>query len=428
MLNQTLNKHENFFCMTNLILFNFTQRSDMKKKIIIFSTLAILLASTFIMFRKKNKIQVVTPITIEKPTRKALTQMITASGNLKAKEQISVGSLVAGKVIDIKVEDNDIVKKDQVLAVLDDGVGDTETRRLTANLAEAKANLTFIEKFYKRQTALYKSGQISQNSYDQITKDYETAKAKVDQTKAALDLSMQTYNNLFIKSPANGIVIAKRIDLGQMVTAVLQATVLFEIAKDLHEMEAWLDVDEADIGLVQEGQEAIFTVDSFPKKYFYGKVKRIQYQAKIVDNVVTYATVLDVQNPKLRLRPGMTANVEIKVAENEDALIIPNKALRINATNIEYVANKLKYKLEKVSMEQKLAGQKSKKITKDYIWILEDKTIKQIEVKLGINDGKFTEVKKGIKENDNVIIETESAPKDNPLNKMFPQVGGIGKK
>lgn len=398
------------------------------KKFLFLISLILLPVGAFYVFHKKRKITVVEPIKTEKPIRKALIQMITASGNLKAKEQISVGSLVAGKVVDIKVEDNDLVKKDQILAILDDGVGDTETRRLAATLAEAEANYIYLEKFYKRQTALYKSGQISQNSYDQFTRDLDMAKSKVDQTKAALDRSTQTYNNLFIKSPADGIVIAKRIDLGQMVTAQLQATVLFEIAKDLHEMEAWLDVDEADIGMVKEGQEAVFTVDSFPKKHFEGKVKRIQYQAKIVDNVVTYATVLDVKNPKLRLRPGMTANVEIKVAENSNALIIPNKALRINPINVEYVANKLKYKLEKVSIEEKLAGQKSKKIMKDYIWILDGKTIKQIEAKLGVNDGKFTEIKSGISDDTNIIIETEIAPRDNPLGKLFPQMGGIGKK
>ena len=398
------------------------------KKFLLLISLILLPVGVFYAFHKKRKAIIVEPIKTEKPIRKAVIQMITASGNLKAREQISVGSLVAGKVIDIKVEDNDVVKKGQVLAVLDDGVGDTETKRLTANLAEAKANYVYLEKFYKRQTALYKAGQISQNNYDQITRDLDISKAKVDQTQAALDLAMQTYNNLFIKSPADGIVIAKRVDLGQMVTAQLQATVLFEIAKDLHEMEAWLDVDEADIGMVKEGQEAVFTVDSFPKKHFEAKVKRIQYQAKTVDNVVTYATVLDVKNPKLRLRPGMTANVEIKVAENENALIIPNKALRINPVNIEYVANKLKYKLEKVSVEEKLAGQKSKKIMKDYVWILDNKTIKQIEAKLGINDGKFTEIIKGIQDDSDIITETENAPRDNPLGKLFPQMGGIGKK
>jgi HlyD family secretion protein len=398
------------------------------KKFIIFLTLLILSAGAFYMFRKKNKVQISEPIKIEKPIKKPLIQLVTATGNLKAKEHISVGSLVAGKIVEIKAEDNDIVKKDQVLAVIDDGTGDTETRRLKAALAEAKANFEYIEKFYKRQTALYKSGQISQNAYDQLTRDYKAAQTKVDQNQASLDLSMQTYDNLFIKSPADGIVISKQIDLGQMVTAVLQATVLFEIAKDLHDMEAWLDVDEADIGMVKEGQDAIFTVDSFPKKQFTGRVKRIQYQAKIVDNVVTYATVLDVKNPKLRLRPGMTANVEIKVADNPNALSVPNKALRINSLNIEYVANKLKYNFEKISEDQKTAGQKSKKVIRDYLWILEGKTIKQIEVKLGINDGKFTEVKKGINEDSNIIVDMEAAPRENPLSKLMPQVGGIGKK
>lgn len=255
-------------------------------------------AATIYIVKKKKQSPKISPIQTEKPIRKNVVQIITASGNLKAKEQISVGSLVAGKVVEIRVDDNDAVKKDQILAVLDDGVGDSDVKKLKAVLVEAKANAEYMTKYFNRQKELYKSGQISQNNFDKLTQDYKVALAKVDQTKADLEKAEKVDGNLLIKSPADGIVIAKRVDLGQMVTAQLQATVLFEIAKDLHEMEAYLDVDEADVGMVKEGQEAIFTVDSFPKKHFEAKVKRIQYQAKIVDNVVTYATVLDVKNPK----------------------------------------------------------------------------------------------------------------------------------
>jgi len=403
----------------------------MKKKLILFISVVILALAGFGYFIKKKKDAVKTvPLVTEKPTQKQIVQLVTASGNLKAREQISVGSLVAGKVVEIKAEDNDLVKENQVLTILDDGIGNSEVKRIKATLDEAKANAEYLTKYYNRQKELYKSGQISQNSFDQTTQDYKVALAKVDENAASLEKAQKTYDNLFIKSPANGIVIAKRVDLGQMVTAQLQATVLFEIAKDLHEMEAWLDVDEADIGMVKEGQEAIFTVDSFPKKNFEAKVKRIQYQAKIVDGVVTYATVLDVQNPKLKLRPGMTTNVEIRVAENVKALVIPNKALRLNPINIEYAANKLRYKFEKISAEQKIDGQKSKKVMRDYVWVKEGDTIKQIEIKLGINDGKATEVLKGITENTDIIVEVEPAPRDNPLNKMFAvhSGGGIGSK
>lgn len=401
----------------------------MKGKIItIFLAIALSTISAIYIVKKRKNAVKIEPIKTEKPIRKDVVQLVTASGNLKAKEQISVGSLVAGKVIEIRVDDNDIVKKDQILAILDDGIGDSDVKRLNAILSEAKATAEYTTKYYNRQKELYKSGQISQNNFDKITQDYKVAIARVDQTSAELEKAKKTYDNLFIKSPADGIVIAKKVDLGQMVTAQLQATVLFEIAKDLHEMEAYLDVDEADIGMVKEGQEAIFTVDSFPRKHFEAKVKRIQYQAKIVDNVVTYATVLDVKNPKLRLRPGMTTNVEIKVAENNKAIVISNKALRVNPVNVEYVANKLNRKFEKLTPEQKTEGQKSKKVVRDYVWISENNTLKQVEAKLGINDGKYSEVLKGVSDNTDIIVEVEAAPRDNPLNKMFGQPGGIGKK
>lgn len=401
----------------------------MKGKLLtILIAIAISAASAIYIIKKKKNAVVIEPLITEKPIRKDVVQIVTASGTLKAKEQISVGSLVAGKVVEIKVDDNDVVKAGQILAILDDGIGDSNVKKLKAILVEAKATADFTTKYYNRQKELYKSGQISQNSFDKISQDYKIALAKVDQTSADLEMAQKTYDNLFIKSPADGIVIAKKVDLGQMVTAQLQATVLFEIAKDLHEMEAYLDVDESDIGMVKEGQEAVFTVDSFPRKHFDAKVKRIQYQAKIVDNVVTYATVLDVKNPKLKLRPGMTTNVEIKVAENNKAIVIPNKALRINPINVEYVANKLKNKFEKITTEQKMEGQKSKKVVRDYIWILEGNTIKQVESKLGINDGKYSEVLKGIDDNTNIIVEVEAAPRDNPLNKIFGQPGGLGKK
>src|SRR3990172_6617326 len=275
------------------------------------SLISIIVAMTLVIgggwyFIQKHTQQNKNPYTLEAPTPRDLTQFITASGNLKARDQISVGSLVAGKVAEIVAEDNDIVKKDQVLAILDNGIGDTAIKRLKAQLAEAKAQRTYQEQFYKRQEALFKSGQLAKNLFEQYTQNYDVAKARVEQTEAQLEIEKITYNNLFIKSPDNGIVIARKINLGQMVTAQLDATVLFEIAKDLHQMEAYIDIDEADIGLVKEGQEATFTVDAFPRETFAAKVKRIQYQSKVIDNVITYATVLYVSNPELKFRPFMT--------------------------------------------------------------------------------------------------------------------------
>lgn len=372
----------------------------------------------------KNK----NPFTIEQPAKRDLVQFVTATGNLKAKDQITVGSLVSGRVMEILAEDNDIVKQDQVLTVIDNGIGDASIKRLKAALVEFETRFDYQEKFFKRQEALYKSGQLSKNLYEQYKQDYIVAQSKVDQTKAELQLETQTYNNLFIKAPTSGIVIARKVNLGQTVTSQLDATVLFEIAKDLHSMEAYIDVDEADIGLVKEEQCACFTVDAFPKDRFGAKVKRIQYLAKIVDNVVTYAVVLDVPNPDLRLRPGMTTNVDLQVAEAQQTLSISNKAFRVNTIQLEQAAKNACFTVNKITETIK-AGTPRQHKTKDFLWILEnDKTIKQIEVKIGINDGKFTQIMNGIDTNTKIIVDLSGIATENVLLKgLFGKPGGIGR-
>jgi len=395
------------------------------------TSIAIIVAvvgSAWYSLKKKARARHINPYKIENPVLRDLTQYVSASGNLKAKDSISVGSLVAGKVIQILAEDNDVVKKDQVLAILDNGIGDSSIKNLKAALAEAKANLAYQTEFYKRQAALYKSGQLSKNLYEQYTKDFQVAQAKVDQTAAQLEIETKTYNNLFIKSPDAGIVIAKRVNLGQMITSQLDATVLFEIATDLKLMEAHIDVDEADIGMVKEKQDAFFTVDSFPKEKFSATVKRIQFQAKIIDNVVTYATVLDVENPELRLRPGMTANVDIKAAEAKQCLSISNRAFRVSIQQLENAAKTYGHALIKLPETPRSLSPKQIK-TKDHLWVMEnDKTIKQIEVQLGINDGKFTEIINSVSTNSRIIVDIEGLREENVLLKgLFARPGGIGK-
>ena len=371
---------------------------------------------------KKNRF----PIKTEKPIRKDLVQYVTATGNLKAKDQISVGSLVAGRIEKFLAEDNDRVKTNQLLAVLDNGIGDTSIKNVKAQLKEAQAKLTYTQAYFKRQKALYEAGQLSQNLFEQYTQDLTVAQAKVEQLQASLELETKTYENLFIRSPANGIVIARKVNLGQMITSALDATVLFEIAKDLEIMEAWIDVDESDVGLVKEEQEANFTVDSFPKQQFSAKVNRVQYLAKIIDNVVTYAAILDVSNPELKLRPGMTTNVEIKTADAPNALAIPNKALRVSAASIEAVA--AKHHITVIPVQGlKISGKGTK--ARDFIWILENKTTaRQVEVQLGVSDGKYTQIPETIEAQTNIIIDVEEETNNHSmLEKIFSPPGSIGK-
>ncbi|KKP22574.1 MAG: Efflux transporter protein [candidate division TM6 bacterium GW2011_GWF2_28_16] len=391
-----------------------------QKILLIISTLVFATSLSIYFFKKKNTTKKQLFETVN-PERKDLIQYINASGTLRAKEEITIGSLAAGRVIEIKADDNDFIKKDQVLAILDDGINYSAVKKFTAFLDEAKANLAYYKNYYARQTELYKANQISQDQYEEYTKNLKDYEAKVIQAVGELEMRQQEYDNLFIKSPTDGVVIAKEVDLGQMITSRFQATVLYKIAKDLHHMEANVDVDEADVGLVQDGQDATFTVDAFPKKKFHAKVQQIRYLAKIVDNVVTYATILDVNNPDLKLRPGMTTNVDIKVLEAKNALCVPNKCLRINNIILETTAKALGYTVKTYS-------ETDKKNDHDHIWVLRNKTFEQIKVDVGAKYGAYTQIiTDNIKDTDQVLSFVDEINKENILLKgLFAQPGTIG--
>lgn len=361
------------------------------------------------------------------PETRDMVQYVTASGTLRVTDQISVGSLVTGRVIDVLVDDNDAVKKEQLLAIIDNGIGESAVKRTGALLEAALHEAAYQKAFFTRQRQLHTSKQLSDNEFEQISQQYAVAQARVKQLQAELELEKKTYQNLFITAPEGGIIIAKRIDLGQMVASQFNATVLFEIGKNLHEMEASIDVDEADIGNVKEGQRCFFSVDAFPREKFEARVKRVEYQAKIVENVVTYATILAIDNPELKLRPGMTTNVDIQIAQADDALAIPNKALRISQKSLTQAAQKDGYRLVPLAHIPRAPGPKQSKLIDD-VWVLRGDTIEQRAVQLGVNDGKYSQVLKGLSPQDAVIVDIEESSNGNEIiSKMFKQPGGIGR-
>lgn len=399
----------------------------MISKKVLFGALVVGLTIGAVLFFKirKSKRKKLTYST-EKPIRHNIIQTITASGTLKAEDQLTVGSLEDGKVEKILVDDNDSVKKDQVLAILDNGIGDSAVKNAKSKLKEAKARLEYLEKFYNRQKEIHAAGQLAQDAFDKITQNYKVAQANVLQAEAALEIQQKKYDNLFIKSPDDGIVISKQVDLGQMITSRLQATVLFVIAKNLKKMEAHVDVDEADIGLVKVGQPAIFTVDSFPNRRFHSKVKLIQYLAKTVENVISYATLLDVENKDLTLRPGMTTNVEITVKEQRNALCIPNKALRINGKKLVEAAKKSNVACHSLPP---LKGKGKSKKPRTSLWIKNGKELREAEVKVGARDERYTQILKGINKQTEVLTEFIPPKGENLfLKSMMGGAGGIGKK
>ncbi len=372
---------------------------------------------TFIARTKKQPV----PYTTEKAKRRNIVQYITASGTVKAKtkDQISIGSLAAGKVEKLLADDNDVVKKNQILAILDNGIGKNGINLAAAQLEQAKAQLTYQERFLKRQKALFEAEELAENAYDLVILQHAQATGKVKELEANLAIEQRKYEDLFIRAPEDGTITARKIELGQMITSQFDAKVLFEEVKDLTAMEVWADVDEADIGLVKDGQEARFTVDTYANREFKSKIRLIQFNAKIVDNAITYAAVLSAANPNIELRPGMTANVDIKVAERKEALCVPYSAQRINILQLEEYSKKNNLTCTKIAA----SSQPGKRI--ESLWIFENNSFKQIPVTFGARDNSFIEVFEGLSETQNVVTKflliTDNS---SALKSMFG--GGIG--
>ena len=274
-----------------------------------------------------------------------LTITVTATGNLEATNQVDVGSEMSGIITKLTADFNDTVEINQPLAYLDDtkyiatvAKSKAEVAAATANYKEAIATFKANEKTLKRyqKTRELTGGKLpSMEVMEQAEADLErsaaaaeAALAAIEKAKAALKSDEADLKKTVIYSPINGIVLSRNVEPGQTVAASLEAPVLYTLAEDLSHMELQVDVDEADVGQVLEGQLAHFTVDAYPEKSFEARIVQVRYGAETTDNVVTYKTVLSVENPDLLLRPGMTATADIIVQKIENALLVPNAALR----------------------------------------------------------------------------------------------------
>jgi HlyD family secretion protein len=278
----------------------------------------------------------------QKITRGDLVQVVNATGTLQPLVLSPVGSQVSGIVWKLHADYNDQVKKGQVLVELDPALFQTEVKRQEANYASAvaqvartRADLANARKVAGRARELAAKNYIARSELDAAEAQersgqaaVEGAEAGVKLAQAALDKARLDLKNSVILSPVDGVVIARSVELGQAVVASFQAPNLFQIAGDLAKMQVLANVDEADIGYLQVGAVAQFTVDSYRGRRFTAKVAQVRNAAQTVQNVVTYVVVLDVDNSELLLRPGMTANVRVEVARRDGALLLPNAALR----------------------------------------------------------------------------------------------------
>jgi len=317
----------------------------MKKKVVIGVVVLVVIAGIvfgFTYFKRNNN----KALKYEKAAidRGDITALVDTTGTLNPVTLVDVGSQVSGKIANIYVDFNSQVKKGQLLAELDQSPFLTKVQQNEANylsseasVDKAKVTLENTEKQYNRAKSMFEKELISFEQFEATEAQYFGTKsdllsveARLEQAKAQLDSSKVDLEYTIIKSPIDGVVINRNINVGQTVAASFQAPVLFQIANDLSKMQVECSVDEADIGTVKEGQKVRFTVDAFPNDNFIGVVRQVRYSPEVIQNVVTYTTIVDVENPEMKLRPGMTATVSIVVGEAKNTLRVSNSALRFN--------------------------------------------------------------------------------------------------
>lgn len=294
-------------------------------------------------YRRQPKPPEITKGTI---SRGSVVDTVGATGTLEAVTTVQVGSQVSGTVMELNADFNSIVRKGQVIARLDPSLFQTQIDQAKANLVRAQADLERLKvSLEDARTKLKRAEDLAmrnlippteletaQVNARSIEAQLKSAQAAMTQAQANLNQAEVNLQHTIITSPIDGIVISRNVDVGQTVAASLNAPTLFLLAADLTKMQVRANVDEADVGRIRPGQLVRFRVDAYPTEEFEGRVSQVRLQPSVVQNVVTYTTVIDVPNPQLKLKPGMTANVNIEIARADDVLRVPNAALRFRPT------------------------------------------------------------------------------------------------
>lgn len=347
----------------------------------------------------------------EPVVRGDLTVIVTATGSVQPTKHVDISSELSGTVRKVHVDFNSVVKVGQVLAELDtDKLAATvESSRARVAAAKAKVEEAVATRLEKERDLARKSELAKRNvistldldaaraGHDRAVAALASARADVGVAEAELKLNEANLAKAKIVSPINGVVLKRDVDPGQTVASSLQAPVLFTIAEDLRQMEVQVDVDEADVGKVKEGQRATFSVDAYPARRFSAQIRELRYGSEVVQGVVTYKAVLSTDNADLLLRPGMTATAEIAVEHVEQALLIPNAALRFSPP-MQTEADKGNGLLRKLMPGRPLFRPATKRDGNDTsrtVWKLRNGVPTAVAIGVGASDGKHTVVLKG---------------------------------
>ena len=393
---------------------------------LLWAVLAVLVAGVLYSLWPLGGTRAAVTYATEPATRGNLTVIVTATGSAQPITQVNISSELSGAVRKVHVDYNSPVKVGQALADLDTDKLNATIENVRAKLAVAKARVTdtaaTIEERrgqYERKKALAdKQATTAQDldlakaAYDRAVAQHTIALAEVRVAEADLRLNEINLAKACICSPIDGVVLTRNVDPGQIVASSLQAPVLFVIAEDLRRMELRVDVDEADVGKVKVGQKATFTVDAYADRKFPAEIKDIRYGSEVVQGVVTYKAILTIDNSDLLIRPGMTATAEIVVQQVNDALLVPNPALRFSPASRQTGSQQTGF-LQRLLSGRPTFRPPSKQESTGAgrtVWILRNGAPAAVQVAIGATDGRRTEIVKGeIAADQRVIVDAVAA-------------------
>jgi HlyD family secretion protein len=374
----------------------------MKKKLLLALAVVAVLTAGVAAYYRGNGSADAPKLTTTPVSRGPVVQAVEATGTLEAVTTVDVGTQVSGTIKALYADYNSQVRKGQVIAQLEPSLFATQVEQARATVQRLEAEVDSAKVHVDdTRVKLRRAHELSAKQLIPAT-DLETAEANARQAEASLKAAQAqlvqgraslrnnevNLGHTTIKAPIDGIVISRNVDVGQTVAASMSAPILFVLAQDLRQMQVNARVDESDIGRIQAGLQVEFHVDAHPDETFTGTVKQVRLEPVVEQNVVSYVTVIDVPNPELKLKPGMTANVTIEIARADEVLRVPNAALRFRPTAEVFTA------FGQQAPEPRVAGGRG--VARGAgVWVLQDGRLARVPVETGINDGTTTAITGG---------------------------------
>jgi HlyD family secretion protein len=365
--------------------------------------IGVVVIARFALHKKEQPLVLAT----EMPAYGDIAQTVTATGTIEPLDTVSVGTQVSGVISVLNADFNSVVKKGELLAQLDKSLLQAVVDQDKAALATQKSSLDYNKSNFERQKLLYGTGAISKADYETALNNYNAAVAGVANMEAQLRSAVKNLSYADIYAPIDGVVLSRNVSIGQTVAAAFSTPTLFVLAKDITKMEVQASVDEADIGNVKKGERVTFTVDAYVDDTFDGSVSDVRLHPKVSSNVVTYTTVIFAPNNEMKLKPGMTANIDIYTREAKHTLLVSSKSLNFTPDSVVMQKFKVEPFLDKAAMASADSAANGKhpdiRIRTRYVWVKKSSLLTETPVKIGIDDNTRAQVVSGVTAADTVV-------------------------